>query len=73
MDIADIRKKIEQRAYELWETDGRPMGRDVEHWLRAEAELNGQLPVPVKPRPVAPVPVREPSKRPQSSGGHRRR
>jgi hypothetical protein len=30
---------IRQRAYELWERDGRPEGREVEYWLRAEAEL----------------------------------
>jgi hypothetical protein len=30
---------IRQRAYELWERDGRPEGRDTEYWLRAEAAL----------------------------------
>jgi hypothetical protein len=30
---------IRQRAYELWEHDGRPEGREVDYWLRAEAEL----------------------------------
>jgi len=30
---------IRQRAYELWNEDGRPEGRDVEYWLRAEAAL----------------------------------
>jgi hypothetical protein len=30
-----------QRAYEIWESEGRPHGRDQEHWARAEAELNG--------------------------------
>jgi hypothetical protein len=24
-------------AYELWENDGRPDGRDLDHWLQAEA------------------------------------
>ena len=31
--------EIEQRAYFLWEQEGRPHGRHFEHWLRAEAEL----------------------------------
>lgn len=31
--------QIGKRAYQIWEEEGRPEGRDVEHWLRAEAEL----------------------------------
>jgi hypothetical protein len=31
---------IRQRAYELWVQDGRPEGRDVEYWLRAESALS---------------------------------
>jgi hypothetical protein len=27
---------IRRQAYALWERDGRPDGKDVEHWLRAE-------------------------------------
>ncbi len=30
---------IEARAYGLWEHEGRPEGRSLEHWLRAEAEI----------------------------------
>lgn len=35
-------EKIEQlrnRAYQIWESKGRPHGRDLEHWLDAEGEL----------------------------------
>src|SRR3712207_2082078 len=34
--------RIRQRAYELWDQDGRPHGQDMEYWLRAEAELAGE-------------------------------
>ena len=34
------RAVIAARAYQLWESAGRPLGRDLEHWLQAEAELN---------------------------------
>jgi hypothetical protein len=27
------------RAYEIWEREGRPHGRDVEHWSLAMTEL----------------------------------
>ena len=26
-------------AYGLWESEGRPHGRDVEHWLRSQEEI----------------------------------
>ena len=31
-------ESIRERARELWEEDGRPSGRDLEFWLRAELE-----------------------------------
>jgi hypothetical protein len=34
-----LRKQIEERAYALWESDGRPHGRNLDHWLQAEAEI----------------------------------
>ncbi len=33
-----LRKEIEERAYALWESEGRPEGRALDHWLQAEAE-----------------------------------
>lgn len=30
---------VQDRAYEIWEAEGRPEGREQEHWLRAEAEI----------------------------------
>ena len=35
----DFTAQIRQRAYQLWETEGRPIGRERIHWLRAEAEI----------------------------------
>jgi hypothetical protein len=34
--------RIRQRAFELWERDGRPEGRDMDYWFRAEVELAGE-------------------------------
>ena len=34
-----IEERIRTRAYELWEAEGRPPGREVEHWLQAAQEL----------------------------------
>lgn len=35
-------ERIRERAYQLWEQDGRPEGRDLDYWYRAEAELRGE-------------------------------
>ena len=32
--------KIQVRAYELWEMEGRPFGRAEEFWFRATTELS---------------------------------
>jgi Protein of unknown function (DUF2934) len=34
----DRRKRTEERAYELWQREGQPEGRHLEHWLAAERE-----------------------------------
>ena len=39
---------IARRAYEIWEAEGRPHGRDREHWEAAARELGS--PVPPRPR-----------------------
>jgi hypothetical protein len=37
MGISD--DAIRERAYLIWEREGRPHGRDFEHWVRAQVEL----------------------------------
>ncbi len=31
---------IRERAYAMWEDEGRPDGRELDHWHRAEAEID---------------------------------
>jgi len=38
----DREQAIRERAYALWEQDGHPDGKDLECWLRAEAEISGE-------------------------------
>lgn len=53
----DREDAVRARAYALWEAEGHPAGKAVEHWLRAEAEIDRQRdgagePVPkAKPAP----------------------
>jgi hypothetical protein len=37
-----LKRVIEERAYALWEADGRPDGRALEYWLRAEQAVADQ-------------------------------
>ena len=40
MDNVIREQAIRERAYTIWEEQGRPDGRDREHWFRAESEIN---------------------------------
>lgn len=34
----DRERRVRDRAYEIWESEGRPSGREREHWEQAERE-----------------------------------
>ena len=34
---------IRERAYAIWEQDGRPEGRSLAHWSQAEAEVGAAV------------------------------
>jgi Protein of unknown function (DUF2934) len=40
---------IQERSYLIWEREGRPHGRDLDHWRIAEVELLGER-APAKSR-----------------------
>src|SRR5260221_12169351 len=61
--------RIRERAYQLWEQAGRPSGRDLEHWARAEAEL--RVAPPAAPAPAAPAPPAVAMVQPPRSPGER--
>lgn len=35
----DRHERVRRRAHDIWEAEGRPHGRDREHWHQAETEL----------------------------------
>lgn len=39
----DRQERIRQRAHEIWESEGRPEGREADHWSRAEQELRNRM------------------------------
>lgn len=48
---------IARLAYAIWEQEGRPLGRDQQHWLEAERLLTA-TPVKLPPRPLSTTPTR---------------
>ncbi|WP_148151481.1 DUF2934 domain-containing protein [Rhizobiales bacterium] len=36
----DREQKIRERAYEIWDREGRPLGRELEHWMQAQREID---------------------------------
>jgi hypothetical protein len=38
----DRETRIRERAYAIWEREGRPQGRDAEHWAQATAEMDAE-------------------------------
>ena len=39
---SDKEARIRERAYEIWAREGRPDGKDEEHWQRATAEIEAE-------------------------------
>jgi len=35
----DLKEAIRELAYHIWVSEGRPSGRDLEHWHQAEKQL----------------------------------
>ena len=48
-------QRIRERAYFLWEADGRPPGSDLEYWERAR-ELEGMTIIPLAVQLAVPSP-----------------
>jgi hypothetical protein len=38
--LAERQQVIRERAYAIWEEEDRPDGKDVDHWVQAEAEID---------------------------------
>ena len=43
MTTAGLDEIVRARAYALWESEGRPFGRDTEHWRMCEEEARKEL------------------------------
>jgi hypothetical protein len=80
----DREQRVRERAYLLWDQEGRPSGREQEHWERAVRDLSkeeavsrlpdeavaGDTPPPPQSGNVAPA-VEEPTPLPQTASLNR--
>lgn len=48
---------IRQRSYEIWQREGCPHGRAVEHWQQAKMELDAEMRLAVAPPRGARFPI----------------
>jgi hypothetical protein len=39
---SERKTRVEEHAYKIWEQEGRPHGRDKDHWHRAERDIADQ-------------------------------
>ncbi len=44
--MPDTESLIRDRAYAIWEQNGRPVGRDKDHWFQAAKEVAVTVPPP---------------------------
>jgi hypothetical protein len=51
---ADPKQVVERRAYAIWENEGRPDGRHLEHWQQALTQIEGEKEAPQTPADAAP-------------------
>ena len=58
--MPDKEARIRERAYEIWVSEGRPHGRDAEHWQRAEAEIAAESGAVADPAAAGSKPSAEP-------------
>jgi len=75
MTTQNQRENILVKAYEIWEAEGRPLGRDMEHWIKAEMLIAAKntkkkakpaakkkAPAKAKAKPVAKAKAKAPAK-----------
>jgi Protein of unknown function (DUF2934) len=67
--MSDRETRVRERAHQLWEQEGRPHGRDSDHWEQAAREIDAEE-NPVAAKKKAPR-ARKNASAPDSSTGLR--
>ena len=66
MGVVDIVQAIRERAYALWESEGRPDGKAEAHWHQAAADVGASE---VDPESLPPPDVNAPEPPPLDGAG----
>ena len=48
-------QRVRDRAYALWESEGRPVGRDAEHWRMSEEATRAEITLPASAKAAKPA------------------
>jgi hypothetical protein len=51
----DLDQLIRERAYHIWEREGRPHGREAAHWRQAAGEIEAEERALAAQKPTSPV------------------
>ncbi len=67
--LPGFQELVRNRAYSLWESEGRPFGRDAEHWRMSEDAMRAEIAAAAAPKSVAnkakaPLRKKAPARRP---------
>jgi hypothetical protein len=61
--VEGFEEVVRARAYAIWESEGRPNGRDAEHWLRSMEEVRRlRLAQAAKPETIQSCATQAPAK-----------
>ena len=63
----DAERDVARRAYELWEAEGRPHGRDREHWDRAAQDAAATATPGEAAEPAPPVAAKPAKRKPAAA------
>ena len=53
INLPGFQELVRNRAYALWESEGRPNGRDAEHWRISEDAMRAEIAAAAAPMAVA--------------------
>ena len=67
MSLDNLAEQIRKRAYEIWEGEGRPHGRHIQHWFQAETEFLPRLRVVAVNDPLPATPKKPARKKAQKA------
>jgi hypothetical protein len=54
-DDTGMEQRVRERAFQIWIEEGKPQGRDKDHWQRAQQELAAHESPPLQPEPIGQI------------------